>query len=75
MQAAIKVNNKMQTAVQISEFFHDEKMLKTEQQNSLLQETMSIQRNDLESEIYSEHNAQDFSNRENFEFIISDSHF
>ena len=65
----------MQTVVQISEFFHDEQMLKTEQKNSLLQESMSIQKNDLESEIYSEQSTQDFLNREKFEFIISDSHF
>lgn len=60
VQAAIKVNNKMQTAVQISEFFHDEQMPKSEQQSNLLQESMSTQRNDLESEIYYEHNAQEF---------------
>ena len=36
---------------------------------------MSRQGNDLEPEIYSEHNAQGFPNRETFESIISDSHY
>ena len=36
---------------------------------------MSIQRNDIESEIYNEQSAQDFLNREAFEFIIFYSHF
>ena len=75
MQAAIKVNNKMQTLVQISEFFHDEQMLKSEQQNNLLQESMSTQRNDMQFEIYNEHNAQEFSNRDTFKYIVSGSHF
>ena len=75
VQAAIKVNNKIQTAVQISEFLHDEQMPKSQQQSSLLQESMSIQRNDLESEIYNEHNAQEFSNRDSFKCIVSGSHF
>jgi len=51
MQVAVKVNNKMQTAIQISESFHDEQMPKSEQQNNLLQKSISTQKNDLESEI------------------------
>ena len=74
VQAAIKVN-KMQTAVQISEFLHDEKMPKSEQQSSVLQESICTQRNDLQSEIYNEHNAQELSNRDNFKCIVSGSHF
>ena len=75
MQATIKVNNKKQTVVQIFEFFHGEQMSKSGQQSSLLQESMHTQRNDLESEIYNDHNAQEFSNRNIFKCIISDSHF
>lgn len=75
VQATIKVNNSMQTAVQISESFHDEQMLKSKQQRNLLQKSMSTQRNDLEFEIYNEHNVQEFSNRNIFKCIISDSHF
>jgi len=47
----------MQTTVQISDFFHDEQMPKSEQQNNLLQKGINSQRNDLQSEIYNEHNA------------------
>jgi len=65
----------MQTAIQIYEFFHDEQMPKSEQQSSLLQESMNTQRNDLESEIYNQHNVQEFSNQYIFNCIISDSHF
>ena len=36
---------------------------------------MSIQRNDLQYEIYHEHNAQEFSNKESFKCIVSSSHF
>ena len=75
LQVAIKLNNNVQTSVQISKFFHDEKMLKSEQRSKILQESMSRQRNDLEYEIYSEHKAHGFSNRETFESIIYDSHF
>lgn len=50
-------------------------MPKSEQQSSLLQESMSTQMNDLQSEIYNEHNAQEFSKRDSFKCIVSGSHF
>lgn len=65
----------MQTAVQISEFFHDEQMPRSKQQSSLLQKNMSTQKNDLEFEICNEHNAQEFSNRDSFKCIVLGSHF
>lgn len=37
----------MQTVVQIYEFFHDEKMPKSENQSTILQESMNRQMNDL----------------------------
>lgn len=66
---------KMQTVVQISEFIHDEQMPKSEKQSNVLQESIRTQRNDLQSEIYNEHNAQEFSNRDSFKCIVSGSHF
>lgn len=71
VQTAIK----MQTAIKISEFLHNEQMPKLEQKNSVLQESICTQRNDQQSEIYNEHNAQKFSNRDSFKCIVSGSHF
>ena len=50
-------------------------MPKSEQQSSVLQESICTQRNDLQSEIYNEHNAQELSNRDSFKCIVSGSHF
>ena len=65
----------MQTTVQISEFLHDEQMPKSEQQSSVLQKSICTQRNNLQSEIYNENNAQELSNKDNFKCIVSGSHF
>ena len=64
------MNNKTQVVVQISDFFHDKQMPHSENQSTILQESVDTQMNDLESKIYSDHDVREFSNRENFEFIF-----
>lgn len=65
----------MQTAVIFFEFFHDEQMPNSEKQSTILQESVSTQRNDLQYDIYNNHNVQYFSNKDIFNRVISDSYF
>ena len=75
VQVAIKVNCNTQAPIQISEFFHDKQVPNSENQSIILQESGNIQMNALQSEIYNEHNVQEFSNKDFFKCIVSDSHF
>jgi len=50
-------------------------MPNSDNQSTILQESASRQMNDLQFEIYNEYNVQEFSNRDIFKCIASDSHF
>ena len=71
----IKISNNKQSVVQISEFFYDEKMPNSGHQRNIIKESTINQVNDLQSEIWNEENAEEFSNIDIFKCIVSDSYF
>lgn len=65
----------MQIAIEIFEFYHVDQIQKSRQPNNNLQESISSQVNDQESEICDGKNIKDSVKRHIFLFIASNSHF